>query len=378
MSGVGNRLLTAAALTGVAALSIGLGVALSAAQEAKAPDLSDLRDAVKAAGKRGDNVSEIAKALDALDQALAKNFTPPAAGKTSPAPQELAALRNAVEAAARKGENVEDIRKQLEVVEKAITGQVLARPKPLPPPNSDTLPLPNRGAPQPDLFPLPQQLPVFPDLRGGGLGLGGLNNEELQKAQDQMRKAIEAMLKNPNDADAKKAIEDARDAMLKALTGLGGAGGLGGFGGLGGGLMLPDADLFNQALGGGGLGGGGLGGVGRVPGKFRLGVSLERLNPIVVDQLGLEKGQGVAIVSVVEGSAADKAGFKANDIVVEFAGKPVTDEPADFTKQVSDVKAGEKVDAVVLRKGKKIELKGIEMPATPQAAPRRGSPDLRR
>jgi len=91
---------------------------------------------------------------------------------------------------------------------------------------------------------------------------------------------------------------------------------------------------------------------------------------VVVEQLGLERGQGVAIAAVVEGSVAEKAGFKAHDIVIEFAGKPVSDSTEEFNQQVMAVKAGEKVNAVVLRKGKKVNIKGIELPAADREVPR--------
>src|SRR5262249_9100393 len=96
-----------------------------------------------------------------------------------------------------------------------------------------------------------------------------------------------------------------------------------------------------------------------------------------IDQLGLDKNTGVAIVAVVEGSAAEKAGLKVNDILVEFAGKAVTDDPSDLARRVNEVKAGAKVDLVVMRKGKKVEVKGIELadPAPQKPAPR--APDLK-
>jgi hypothetical protein len=106
-------------------------------------------------------------------------------------------------------------------------------------------------------------------------------------------------------------------------------------------------------------------GIGRASKRARLGVRLAPVAPIVTDQLGLEPGKGVAIVDVLNGSAAEKAGFKVYDIVMEFAGKPVTG-PADFAHQVNAAKAGEKVDAVVMRKGKRVELKGVELPALPR------------
>jgi serine protease Do len=54
-----------------------------------------------------------------------------------------------------------------------------------------------------------------------------------------------------------------------------------------------------------------------------------------------------------------------NDIIVEFAGKPVSDNTEEFARRVMEVKANEKVDLVVLRKGKKVEVKGVELPAVP-------------
>jgi serine protease Do len=99
-------------------------------------------------------------------------------------------------------------------------------------------------------------------------------------------------------------------------------------------------------------------------------VRLERVSELAADQLGLEVARGVGISDVVEGSPAQKAGFKTHDIVLEFAGKPVTDNPEDFMRLVAATKGGEKVDAVVMRKGKKMEIKGILMPEVAQVFPR--------
>jgi serine protease Do len=54
-----------------------------------------------------------------------------------------------------------------------------------------------------------------------------------------------------------------------------------------------------------------------------------------------------------------------NDIILAFAGKPVSDNAEEFARRVMEVKANEKVDLVVLRKGKKVEVKGVELPAVP-------------
>ena len=105
----------------------GFGAARPAAEETKRPDLSELRDAVTTASKRGENVDEIRKALDALEKVLAKGWTAPKPGTTTPTPAELMALRQAVEAAAKKGEKVEVIARELEVVEKLLVGRAFGR-----------------------------------------------------------------------------------------------------------------------------------------------------------------------------------------------------------------------------------------------------------
>ncbi|VTT98190.1 serine protease : Serine protease OS=Azospirillum brasilense GN=ABAZ39_04295 PE=4 SV=1: PDZ_2 [Gemmataceae bacterium] len=336
MDHIKSRSLAALAVLGLAASLVGFGTRMAAAQD-KGPDLTDLRDAVKAANKRGANVTEVAQALDALEKSLAKGWAAPDAGKTVPPPPELVALRDAVEVAAKKGEAVEAIQKELEAVEKAMTGRVLDRPKPAPVVDPPIRPNPNPFV-RPDFqqpFVRPFPVPVRP----------GVNAEELQKAQDLMRKAIEMRLKDPDDAEALKLLAEARELMLKALANGGG-----------GAMVFPDLDFANPAI--------------RLPERARLGLRLERITPLVAEQLGLAAGTGVGISEVLEGSIAEKVGFKSSDVVVEFAGKPVTDAPEDFTRQVNAVRGGEKVDAVVVRKGKKVELKGIEFPAA-RPLPRR-------
>ena len=345
MAGTVRRLFAATAMLGFAALFVGIGIRFSMADEPKVADLSDLRDAIKAASKRGENVDEVAKALDALDKALAKGWKPEE-GKTNP-PAELTALRQAVEAAARKGENVEEIAKQLEAVEMKLVGRVLTAPKPVTPPLGDPV-RPNPG-PRPRPFndfgvPPRIEFPAFPQPGIGGLG-GAIDREALQKAMDLRMKAMELLINDPNDPKALELAQQATEMMLKAI------------GGGRGGIMAPD--LMMPDFGGG---------FGRVPDRFRLGVRMEKLVPLVVEQLGIEAGRGIAITEVIAGSAAEKAGFKAHDIVLEFAGKPVSDLPEEFNRQVTAVKAGEKVDAVVLRKGKKVEVKGIELPNEPLPA----------
>jgi beta-lactamase regulating signal transducer with metallopeptidase domain len=98
------------------------------------------------------------------------------------------------------------------------------------------------------------------------------------------------------------------------------------------------------------------------PQDARLGVTVERPTDALVDQLELPKDQGLVIRDVTADSPAAKAGIKANDILLELNGKPVTSDPDELRKMVEDVKADKPVDAVVMRKGKKETIKGISMP----------------
>jgi hypothetical protein len=123
------------------------------AADPKALDLTDLRDAVAAADKHGENVQTVLEALKAFEKAVASG-----AIKPGPAAPELVALRDAVEATAKKGENVEAIGKELGLVEKALTGKEYERPKP--------------AAPVVEPEPVPSPMPARPGFgRRGGFAI---------------------------------------------------------------------------------------------------------------------------------------------------------------------------------------------------------------
>jgi beta-lactamase regulating signal transducer with metallopeptidase domain len=114
----------------------------------------------------------------------------------------------------------------------------------------------------------------------------------------------------------------------------------------------------------------------------RLGVHAQKPNPALADQLSLPENQGVLIEEVRPDSPAAKAGIKVHDILLEFNGKPVPNDIQKLRQMVDEVKADSKVDAVVLRKGKKETITGITLPeakpATPPLPPgarRFGGPD---
>ena len=125
----------------------------------------------------------------------------------------------------------------------------------------------------------------------------------------------------------------------------------GGMNGFGGGRMVvvgPDFGLNRPAIG--------------LESDARFGTRLEKLSALASDQLDIPAGKGVVVTLVVNGSPAARAGIQTNDIILEFAGKPVSDNVQDFILTVSDAKGGEAFDVVVVRKGKKETVKGVILP----------------
>jgi len=62
----------------------------------------------------------------------------------------------------------------------------------------------------------------------------------------------------------------------------------------------------------------------------RSGLMVENLTPQLGDFFGAKNGQGVLVRSVEKGSSADKAGFRAGDVIVKINGEPIHDS-GDFS-----------------------------------------------
>jgi membrane-associated protease RseP (regulator of RpoE activity) len=103
--------------------------------------------------------------------------------------------------------------------------------------------------------------------------------------------------------------------------------------------------------------------------ESRLGVGVSKPGPTLVEQLDLPRGQGLTLEEVRPDSAAARAGMKPHDILLEIDGKPVSNEPADFARQLAAIPAGKEVEALVLRRGKRESLKGLKLPQARQARP---------
>jgi len=123
--------------------------------------------------------------------------------------------------------------------------------------------------------------------------------------------------------------------------------------------------------GGPGFPGGGPGGPGMpmmMPGmpfamtSPRLGAAVEPASLTLLDQLDLPAKQGIVVHDLRKDSPADKAGLKNHDILIEINGKPVPNRMDGLFKILHDIKADEKVEAVVVRKGKKVNIKELTLP----------------
>jgi len=103
-------------------------------------------------------------------------------------------------------------------------------------------------------------------------------------------------------------------------------------------------------------------GRGNVGGEARLGIRIERPSVVLIEQLDLPPNVGMVVSDVIADTPAAKAGMKANDVLVEIAGKPVPSNTLELQRLIREFKADEKFDLVVLRKGKKETLKEVTLP----------------
>jgi len=87
-----------------------------------------------------------------------------------------------------------------------------------------------------------------------------------------------------------------------------------------------------------------------------LGVVIQTLTPEFAEVVGLKKDtKGVILPDVTEGSAADKAGLKHNDVILMLNGEPVESD-SSLQNRIAMLKPGTKVEIVVWRNGERKTL----------------------
>ncbi len=85
-----------------------------------------------------------------------------------------------------------------------------------------------------------------------------------------------------------------------------------------------------------------------VPEKGELGMTVQRLTPEIAESLGLEKSDGVVVTAVETGSAADEAGIRRGDVIVEVDRKPIRSLD-EYKKSIAGIRKGKGVLFLVRR-----------------------------
>lgn len=107
-----------------------------------------------------------------------------------------------------------------------------------------------------------------------------------------------------------------------------------------------------------------------------LGVQVVTLTPDYAENLGVKDAQGALVSQVVEGSAADKAGLKAGDVITSINGQAVK-SGAELRNRIGLLRLGETVKIAYLRDGKAREATAV-VQARSESADNGAGSDLHR
>jgi Do/DeqQ family serine protease len=113
-------------------------------------------------------------------------------------------------------------------------------------------------------------------------------------------------------------------------------------------------------------------------GELRRGVfgaTTQDLTPESAKVLKVNAREGAAVVNVASGSAADKAGLRASDVVVAMNGRPVRGS-LDLRNQLGLVPVGEEIELRVQREGRERGLKVVLEAVHPRAGRGEALPEL--
>uniref|UniRef100_A0A7C2E9N2 PDZ domain-containing protein n=1 Tax=Ammonifex degensii TaxID=42838 RepID=A0A7C2E9N2_9THEO len=95
-----------------------------------------------------------------------------------------------------------------------------------------------------------------------------------------------------------------------------------------------------------------------------LGVQVQAVDEKWASYLGLPKAEGALVMGVVSGSPAERAGIRRGDVILELAGRKVTN-PDDLIAIIKEQRIGSRVKLVIWREGKLVgaEVTVNEKPA---------------
>ncbi len=92
-----------------------------------------------------------------------------------------------------------------------------------------------------------------------------------------------------------------------------------------------------------------------------LGVQIQNLTPEIAKALGTKVTRGAVVAKVDRGTAADKAGIKAGDVIVAVNGEAVRNA-SDLRNKIGLARVGDSVKLDVLRDSKKLTLSAVLTP----------------
>ena len=87
-----------------------------------------------------------------------------------------------------------------------------------------------------------------------------------------------------------------------------------------------------------------------------LGVQIQALTEDIAESLGLDHTKGAIVSMVQSGSPAEKAGFKAGDLVLQVGNDQVED-PKDLARKVADISPGSEIEFTLYRNGETVTKK---------------------
>ena len=102
-----------------------------------------------------------------------------------------------------------------------------------------------------------------------------------------------------------------------------------------------------------------------------LGVTIQSLTPEAVSRLGLQTARGALVTSVISGGPAERAGVRANDVIIGLNGNPV-DDPNALRNAVASTQPGTQVELTVWRNGGEQRLRVTLGELRTQAPQQRG------
>ncbi|MES2205758.1 MAG: DegQ family serine endoprotease [Pseudomonadota bacterium] len=89
--------------------------------------------------------------------------------------------------------------------------------------------------------------------------------------------------------------------------------------------------------------------------RGRMGVAIQNITPEIAQAFGLGEPRGALIDSIMEGSAAERAGLEPGDVILKYDNKAIKSSD-ELPKLVSQTRPGTSINIEVLRKGHPLNL----------------------